>query len=135
MEEDNVTQDPVSVSIGNQAPVVSRNYPHKNGSLTKSDWIRIAAWAVPIIFMAAMMYFSVNQLAGKSLAHDEHLKSLDEATGDLSSNHKVMEEKVGEINKKQDSLINVVDKMDDKLDEQAIDLAAIREKLKVTADR
>jgi len=105
--------------------------PKKNGTLTKGDWIRIVIWAIPIVAMAGAMWMTLNYVTDKQLVHDEQLRSLDRAAAELSADQKVMKGKVTEIEKDQDSLIQKVEKVDEKIDEQSLDLAAIKEKLKI----
>lgn len=107
--------------------------PHKNGGdkLTRGDWIRIVVWSVPLIFMAATMYVSVNFLSEKTAVQEEHLEKLDEASHDLKVNQKVIQQQVGEISQRTERLIIKADKMDDKLITQGEDLSAIRAKLNV----
>lgn len=126
-----MTQDPVSTTAENTTGSITagrrKSWPPRDIHLTKGDWIRIVVWFVPIIFMAATMYVSVDNLSDKAIVHDKQL-------GELNGNQKVLTEKVGEVGKKQDRLIITTDKMDDKLDGQGEDLAAIKTKLKIKDD-
>lgn len=106
--------------------------PVKNGHLTKGDWIRIGIWAIPVIFMAAAMFVTVNSLAAKTNDHDDHLRDLDRATGELSTEQRVTTEKVERVEKKVDKVDAKVEKIDDKMDVASTDLAAIKEKLKIS---
>lgn len=130
-----MAQDSVSAIAEDTTGIIATggNVPpqHPNGHLTKSDWIRIVIWSVPLIFMAATLYVSVTHLSEKSVSHEEHLRKLDSSTGELSADQKVMKEQVSEVCKKADKLMATTEKMDDKLDGQGEDLAAIRAKLNI----
>jgi hypothetical protein len=135
-EVDDVTQDPVTAATAGQTSGVATgggmpSQPVKDGHLTRGDWIRIGIWAIPVIFMAAAMFVSVNQLAEKSSDHDDHLRDLDRATSGLSTEQKVTSIKVERVEKKVDKVDEKVEKIDDKMDGASTDLAAIKEKLKI----
>ena len=93
MEVDKVTQDPVSATAGDSTGAIKTKSVvpayFRNGSMTKGDWLRLVSWAVPIIFMAAVMWVSVSVLSTKAAAHDAHLKALDEKTSELSTKQQV----------------------------------------------
>lgn len=128
-----MTQDPVSAresSTGIVAAVPRKSWP-PGGTLSKGDWVRLVIWSVPLIFMGATMYVSVDNLSAQATAHDLHLDKLDRTQGELNGDQRVLREKVGEVCKKQDRLIRTTDKMDDKLDGQGEDLSAIKAKLKI----
>lgn len=86
---------------------------------------------MPIIFTAATLFFTVKSIDERQGIHEDHLRQLDGKTAELTTEQRVLKQQVGTIEKKQDKLIGKVDAVDEKLDDQSKDLAAIREKLKV----
>ena len=101
------------------------------GHVSVDTVLRLVFWAVPIIFTAGTLFFTVKAIDHRQTQHEEHLRQLDGRASDLGTEQRVLEQQVCAIEKKQDKLIDKVDTLDEKLDEQSADLAAIREKLKV----
>lgn len=105
--------------------------PPPQSLMSGANWLQLLLWFVPVIFMAATMYVTLTHLSERSAEHDQRLQHLDSVTFDLKAEQKVMRQEVSDVCKKADKLVQNTEKMDDKLDIQGEDLAAIRSKLNI----
>jgi len=102
-----------------------------DGGMTRGDWLRVIAWALPIVFMAAVMYVTLNMVVDKSVDHDTKISLLDGKVSDIKEAQALVKSKSDDVEKKQDKMILTIEKIDDKLEENGQDLAAIKTKLKI----
>lgn len=98
-------------------------------AISRDSWVRIVLWIIPIIFTAGALFVSVKGIDARQDAQDAALRAAIEHGTKLEADQKVMQSAVQVMTNQQEKLVNKVEVIDDKLNEQRSQLSAIGERM------
>jgi heme/copper-type cytochrome/quinol oxidase subunit 2 len=136
MPGDNTPINPVEEVSGvyrlPQYPYAAPYYPqHHEPAISKDSWVRIVMWIIPIIFTAGALFVSVKTMTQRQDDQESALRVEMDRSTKLESEQRIMQSTVQAISQQQDRIVNKVEVIDDKMNEQRSQLSAIGERIGV----
>ena len=133
MAADTTTRSPTVDEITGSVAVPPRGYlqqPMQDPPIvTKENLAKLFFWALPIVFTAGALFVSVTSMNARQDAQERSLQVEKDRGSRLEADQRVMQNSVQTISDQQDKLVNKVESIDEKLNEQRADLRAIGERL------
>jgi hypothetical protein len=99
--------------------------------LSRDIWVHIFLWLIPIIFAAGMLFLSIKNMEFRVDENADTIERFGDQQQQIHTEQKVHANKLDTIQAVQAEMKVDVQKVDDKLDDQKDDLAAIKAKLGV----
>ena len=103
--------------------------PHEPPIINRDSLIKAFIWAIPIIFTAGGLFVSVRAITERQDDQAIEIRAEKDRGTKLESDQRVMQGTVQAISSQQDKLVDKVEIIDEKLNEQRADLRAIGERI------
>lgn len=106
----------------------------KSSGVSKDTWIKIIIWFVPMIFMAGTIFAAFNHTSDRVDDHEQAIDKMSDKQQTIHEEQRIIKADIEAVKEGQKIQGKKLDVVDDQLRQQDVDLAVIREKLRVPRD-